>query len=296
MQPSASDVILPQAVERGAPDSVDITLVLSGAAAETVAYSLGFDGGALVEANGTVTDGEVRLKNVLVPHAASWSPEKPNLHTLTVSVGGGTVSERFGLRRFGVTNGAKLTVNGKVTKLVGWNHHTQWPVTAASPTDEQIAADIALLKKGNANFVRGAHYPHDPRWIDALDEAGILFWSETLGPSVSLKNTKDPKFMKYQLQQLNEMLDNALNHASIFTWGVGTVGFKPATRTARNPLIVRLRPAAHDSGSIRGHRTSRTRAQPTARVRRSRARATRRASRRGPTTISSRAPATSTRR
>merc|ERR1712216_607424 len=115
---------------------------------------------------------------------------------------------------------ARLTINGKVTKLVGWNHHTQWPVTAASPNDDQIDADIALLKKGNANLVRGAHYPHDPRWMDRLDEAGILFWSETLGPSVSLANTKDWKyFMKFQLTQLDEMLNNALNHASVYAWG-----------------------------------------------------------------------------
>ena len=32
--------------------------------------------------------------------------------------------------------------------------------------------------------VRGAHYPHDPRMMDRLDEAGIVFWSETIGPSV----------------------------------------------------------------------------------------------------------------
>ena len=65
---------------------------------------------------------------------------------------------------------------------------------AASPTDEQMDADIALLKKGNANYVRGAHYPHDPRMIDRFDEAGILFWSETLGPSVSLENMQDWDF------------------------------------------------------------------------------------------------------
>jgi beta-galactosidase/beta-glucuronidase len=70
----------------------------------------------------------------------------------------------------------------------------QWPITAASPTDEQIDADVALLKKGNANYVRGAHYPHDPRVIDAFDEAGIVFWSETIGPGVSVENTMDWDF------------------------------------------------------------------------------------------------------
>jgi hypothetical protein len=69
------------------------------------------------------------------------------LHNLTVTYNGGSVIERFGLRSWGVdAESARLTVNGKVQKLVGWNHHTQWPVTAASPTDGQIAADIKLLK------------------------------------------------------------------------------------------------------------------------------------------------------
>ena len=44
-------------------------------------------------------------------------------------------------------------------------------------------------------------------------------WSETLGPGVSVDNTKDEEWMGFQKQQLHEMLDNALNHASIMTWG-----------------------------------------------------------------------------
>jgi len=115
------------------------------------------------------------------------------------------VIERFGLRTFGVDNG-RATINGQVIKLVGWNHHTQFPITAASPTDEQLDFDVALLKRGNANYVRGAHYPHDPRMLDRLDEAGIVFWSETLGPDVKLKNMEDWKyFMPVQLVQLQEV-------------------------------------------------------------------------------------------
>jgi beta-glucuronidase len=55
--------------------------------------------------------------------------------------------------------------------------------------------------------------------MDRLDEAGMVFWSETIGPSVSSANTQDPVFMQYQMQQLAEMVDNAMNHASVFTWG-----------------------------------------------------------------------------
>jgi beta-glucuronidase len=159
-----------------APDTIDITLQLSSAedAGSTVSFTVAFDGGDAVSMSGTVTKkGDVLAKAVKVPNAQLWSNASPKLHTVAVTFRGGTVTERFGLRSFGAdASTARFTLNGNITKLVGWNHHTQWPVTAASPTDKQMDDDVALLKKGNANYVRGAHYPHDPRWMDRLDEAG----------------------------------------------------------------------------------------------------------------------------
>eukprot|EP01050_Picozoa_sp_SAG11_P010026 SAG11_NODE_985_length_6288_cov_53.468972_3_plen_277_part_00 len=171
-----------------------------------VEFTLAFDGDGegASSMKGTAAKGVVKLQAVPVPNPTLWSTKTPTLHNLTVTYNGGVVVERFGLRSWGVdTETARLTVNGNVQKLVGWNHHTQWPVTAASPTDAQIAADIKLLLAAGATYVRGAHYPHDPRVLDAYDEAGIAFWSETLGPGVSLENTKDPRFMKYQLEQVS---------------------------------------------------------------------------------------------
>ena len=46
----------------------------------------------------------------------------------------------------------------------------------ASPTDAQLDTDISLLKEAGANFIRGSHYPQDQRWLDRLDEAGIVMW------------------------------------------------------------------------------------------------------------------------
>ena len=197
-------------LQAGAPSEVDVTLVLSDerASGKPITVSLAFDDTAPVERTLTVSGNTATISRLAVPNAQPWTPQSPHLHTLTVGLHGGTITERFGLRRFGVhPTRHRLTINGVVTKLVGWNHHTQWPVTAASPTDAQIDADIALLKAGHANLVRGAHYPHDPRMLDRLDAAGILFWSETLGPGVSVANTTDwDGFMKHQLTQMNEML------------------------------------------------------------------------------------------
>lgn len=167
-------------------------------------------------------NGLVDLGIVLVPKSKIWSTYNPNLHTVTVHLNGASVTERFGLRYWDVSNqngASRIRLNGSVLKLVGWNHHTQWPYTAATPTDEQLDADMQILKaQGHANFVRGSHYPQDPRWLDRLDEAGIIMWCETLGPDTNVKNMQDDYFLKYQRQQINEMLDNAMNHASIAFW------------------------------------------------------------------------------
>ena len=137
-----------------------------------------------------------------MPNPRIWSTTDPQLHTVSVDLNGAIVTERFDLRLWDVgtasirsplwtgnpqnpnttsTSNNKIRLNRKVLKLMGWNHHTQWPYTAASPTDEQLDEDIQLLKEsGHANFVRGAHYPQDPRWLDRLDENGIVVWSGEL--------------------------------------------------------------------------------------------------------------------
>ena len=158
--------------------------------------------------------------SIEVPNARPWSIHDPQLHTVSVTLNDATVIERFGLRIVGTTpDYNQITLNGQVIpKLVGWNHHTQYPETAASPTDKQMDTDIRLLLNGGANFVRGAHYPQDPRWLDRLDENGLLMWSETVGPAVTVKDTQDSNFLYYQSQQVTEMLDNAMNHPSIIIW------------------------------------------------------------------------------
>ena len=85
-------------------------------------------------------------------------------------------------------------------------------------TYPQIQQDVALIKQVGANYIRGAHYPQDQRYLDLLDENGIVEWCETLGPGVSTNDLKNPYFMKYQIQAVNEMLDAAINNPSVIIW------------------------------------------------------------------------------
>ncbi len=183
---------------------------------------LGFDNDddeALVETSGIAIDGVVHLRNVSVPNPRVWSTTDPQLHVLIIRLNGAIIRERFGLRLIDIDHESlRIRLNGEVVKLVGWNHHTEWPDTSASPTDAQMDDDIALLIEGGANFVRGAHYPQDPRWLDRLDENGMVMWSETLGPAVTAANMTDPFFLGYQAIQINEMINSAMNHPSIAFW------------------------------------------------------------------------------
>ncbi|CAE8584769.1 unnamed protein product [Polarella glacialis] len=53
-----------------------------------------------------------------------------------------------------------------------------------------------------------------------MDESGIAMWEETLGPSTTADNLQDwAHFMRYQLQQLDEMQEASMNHPSIMAWG-----------------------------------------------------------------------------
>ncbi|CAJ1343191.1 unnamed protein product [Effrenium voratum] len=198
---------------------VDVNVILTSAFSGNITGTIVFDGFVKVTTFAAEAKaGKFRLTALKVPFARPWSLQTPHLHTLTVRTFGASVTERFGLRTWGVKDG-RVTLNGEVVKLHGWNHHTQWVDTGASPTDEQLSVDMALLREGNANFVRGAHYPQDQRWLDRLDTAGFAMWEETLGPGVTVKDLQDSEhFMKYQLQQLEEMLEASMNHPSIMVW------------------------------------------------------------------------------
>jgi beta-glucuronidase len=135
---------------------------------------------------GQASRGVVHLGVLAVPNPRLWNVGRPQLHTITIDLNGATVTERFGLRQFGIDNAtSRITANGDIIKLVGWNHHIQWPNTAASPTDQDMDDDMELLLQAGTNFVRGVVVPQDPRWLDRMDEAGVVMWSETLGMGVT---------------------------------------------------------------------------------------------------------------
>lgn len=135
-------------------NSVNISVVLTDEQySGPVSISVSFDeGDSKTYHVHTTANGVVDLDPLRVPEAKPWSINSPNLHVVSVTLNNATVLERFGLRVFAVDDNSRITLNGEVVKLVGYNHHTQWPdvnndptMVTAAPTDEQLVSDITLL-------------------------------------------------------------------------------------------------------------------------------------------------------
>eukprot|EP00051_Salpingoeca_urceolata_P003028 m.54651 g.54651 ORF g.54651 m.54651 type:complete len:630 (-) comp12473_c0_seq1:165-2054(-) len=221
---------------------INVDVVLGGdTSLSSVNLRYAFDGGEAATKAVDVADGVAHLGSLVVPNAKPWTMATPNLHTLAVSISSSnendaadTVVVRFGLRVLGVDKAtARLTINDEIVKLHGYNRHTLWPDTGSAVNLNQIKIDVALLKEVGANYVRGAHYPQDQRFLDLCDSEGIAIWEETLGPGVSVSDLTNPYFMKYQVEAVNEMVSASFNHPSVIFHAFYNEG--PSERSAACP-------------------------------------------------------------
>ncbi|CAJ1370791.1 unnamed protein product [Effrenium voratum] len=175
---------------------------------------------------------------------ALWSLGAPALHTATAWLYGSGAQEpldgiavRFGLRRVEAKRGQVL-INGEPVRLLGVNRHESHPLGGIYLSQQQLQEDVQLLKELGANFVRGAHYSQDQRFLDLCDEAGILFWEETAAWQPSLEDLQDPEFMAQQAQALEETIGASINHPSVIIWGFLNEG--AADTPAARPAYARL--------------------------------------------------------
>src|SRR5690606_2756086 len=115
--------------------------------------------------------GEEAAVDVQLPVAnpAKWTAETPHLYTTVLTLAEGKereiISTRTGFREIEI-KGRVFMVNGVPVKLKGVNRHENWPETGHYVTEELMIRDLELLKQGNCNHVRTAHYSNDPRWYE----------------------------------------------------------------------------------------------------------------------------------
>ncbi len=183
-----------------------------------VPLEIAFDGGDFQRADDAVWTNESVEFSGVVPHAKPWSPDRPHLHTLRLRLGTDVFTTRFGLREIRV-DGPRLLLNDQPLKLHGVCRHEAHPQCGPALPLTQLLEDIQLLKQTGCNFVRGSHYPQDPRFLDLCDEVGLLVFEESLGWQAELKHLTNPHFAQRLETMTREMVRRSFNHPSVIMWG-----------------------------------------------------------------------------
>lgn len=168
----------------------------------------------------SVLGGPDEVQEFVFPNPERWSPENPKLYTVKVRIdrpnGKDEVTQTFGFRTVEFRDDG-FYLNGKRRQIRGVCKHQDrdgkgWAVSA-----DDLAEDVAWLKKMGADGVRTAHYPHATRLYDLCDKEGILVWTEL--PAIDeLEFTE--AFRSNLLVVAREMVAQHRNHPSVVMWGL----------------------------------------------------------------------------
>ena len=196
---------------------VELTFLTAGFPNGKTTLDIAFDSRAAVSRTVNIQDNQAVIQ-LRVPHFKIWTPESPNLHTVTVSSANDAVTERFGIRKV-CTRGQKVLLNGKPIRFCGVNRHESHPELGPLAQTQLMFDDLMHVKNLGANFIRCVHYTQDPIFLDMCDQVGILIWEESLGWNNPDDDAKIPALRNAAIQDTAAMVRRDINHPSIIFWG-----------------------------------------------------------------------------
>lgn len=129
------------------------------------------------------------------------------------------VIDRVGFREVKV-KGKEILFNGKKVIIKGVNRHEDYAEFGCAVPIDAMYRDIEIIKSLGANCIRTCHYPNDERFLDLCDENGILVWEEAHARGLSEEQMRHKNFEQQSADCIREMIENHINHPSIFVWGI----------------------------------------------------------------------------
>ena len=157
---------------------------------------------------------ERKLENI-----HTWSPEAPNLYTLTVSLyDDENVIDRYeckvGFREL-KCDSHRFYLNGNPVFLNGVCRHEMYGESGHTVTEEQTKRDLLMIKEMGCNFVRLVHYPHNKKTIELCDEIGLMCCEE---PGLWQSDTSNKDVVNDCLEVLKRVVLRDRNYPSVVFW------------------------------------------------------------------------------
>jgi hypothetical protein len=181
--------------------------------------------------SGTSSAGKSLTLEVPLPHL--WSPEKPSLYGLSVSLHQDKLTldhatSYFAFRevRLGKDDDGftRIFLNGKPYFQVGLLDQGFWPDGLyTAPTDEALKYDVEMTRKLGFNFIR-KHVKVEPaRWYHHCDKLGVVVWQDMPSGDRSVAQGKgEMKRSKESAAQyeheLKRMIENLSHYPCIIAW------------------------------------------------------------------------------
>jgi beta-galactosidase/beta-glucuronidase len=158
------------------------------------------------------------------PSVTSYTLAQPKLYLLEATLYSNDLLvddwvDRVGFREITVS-GKDILLNGEKVVIKGVNRHEDYAEFGCAIPVEAMYRDIEIIKSLGANCIRTSHYPNDERFLDLCDEYGILVWEEAHARGLSEEQMKHKNFQKQSLDCIEEMIENHINHPSIYVWGI----------------------------------------------------------------------------
>ncbi len=163
--------------------------------------------------------------SLTVPKPSLWSIDHPYMYRMDAELldaHGKALdmqSEAFGLRTVQILD-RHLVLNGERVRLTGLARHEDSPWEGLAETRGTMRRDFDDMKALHATLTRPVHYPQNPYILDYADRHGILLIPEIPVWQFDEAQLSNPKVQALARRQMQEMIEQAGNHPSIFAWSV----------------------------------------------------------------------------
>ncbi len=158
--------------------------------------------------------------DLAVTAPAQWSPDRPVLHRATVAVAGAegepvdVATVCFGIRRIAFSRSGGFQINGRRMRLRGTNRLQEFPYAGYAAPRAAHYRDALKIKEAGFDYVRLAHYPHSPHFLDACDRLGIVVMACIPG----WQFMGGARFQEACFENARQLIRRDRNHPSVVLW------------------------------------------------------------------------------